>query len=201
MERAYVTGNNSGSGAPLTFGSNFDLIDVTIANNHSSGPSAVFITGGVIDGTLDHVTIAGNQSTGFFAAIVVTAGSVSLANSIIRSDDGNDACDFNYLSADLTSSDYNIASDESCNLIQSHDHPSTDPQLNWPGYYGGLSLIFPPLAGSIAIDNANPSYLPADIDQRGIPRVDGDGDNIVTPDIGATEFLPPRAYFPMIIRP
>jgi hypothetical protein len=96
--------------------------------------------------------------------------------------------------------DYNIANDASCNLTQAHDHPSTDPQLNAPGYFGGM-LIAEPSAGSIAIDNANPTFLVGDIDQRGAERTDGDLNRLVIPDIGAAEFLPNQIYISLIRKP
>ena len=204
MERAFVTGNVSQFGATMTFGnSDFSLTDVTIVNNTSAGISAILYAGDGYTGTLDHVTIVGNQSTGSFASITVFAGSIVLMNSIINNNDGNDgndACYFSSPTSEVISADYNIAGDASCNLIQPHDHPSTDPQLATPGYYGGM-LIASPLVGSIAIDNANPIYLPGDIDQRGALRSDGDLNGSVVPDIGAAEFLLQKAFVPLIYRP
>ncbi len=204
MERAFVTGNVSQLGATMTFGnSNFSLTDVTIVNNTSAGFSAILYAGDGYTGTLDHVTIVGNQSTGSFASITVFAGSVVLMNSIINNNDGNDgndACGFNSPISEVISADYNIAGDESCNLTQPHDHPSTDPQLATPGYYGGM-LIAAPLGGSITIDNANPTFLPGDIDQRGAIREDGDLNGSILPDIGAAEFLTTKQYLPVIINP
>ena len=204
MERAFVTGNVSAVGATMTFGnSNFSLTDVTIVNNTSAGISAILYAGDGYTGTLDHVTIVGNQSTGSFASITVFAGSIVLMNSIINNNDGNDgndACYFSSPISEVISADYNIAGDASCNLTQPHDHPSTDPQLATPGYYGGM-LIASPLVGSIAIDNANPTFLPGDIDQRGALRSDGDLNGSVLPDIGAAEFLLQKVFVPLINRP
>ena len=205
LERAYISGSTSSGSGALTFGdSDFSLTDVTIANNTSSnGPSAILayeITPGGLSGAIDHVTITGNTSSGVYAALKVASGSVDLMNTIIQSTDGNAACDFGYPTAEITSSDYNISNDASCNLTQAHDHPSTDPQLATPGYYGGM-LIASPLAGSIAIDNANPIYLPGDIDQRGALRSDGDLNGSVLPDIGAAEFLLQKVFVPLINRP
>jgi predicted outer membrane repeat protein len=204
LERAFVTGNVSAIGSTLTFGnSNFNLTDVTIANNTAAGVAAILFAGDGYTGTLDHVTVVGNQSTGSYAAIMVFAGSIVLMNSIIDntgSGDGSDACDFNYPISNVISADYNIASDASCNLTQAHDHPSTDPQLNVPGYYGGM-FIAEPLAGSIAIDSANPSFLPGDIDQRSAIREDGDLNGSVLPDIGAAEFLLQKVFIPLAVKP
>ena len=56
-----------------------------------------------------------------------------MENSIINSTDGNVACDLGASSATLTSDDFNIASDSSCHLTQSNDHPGTDPIVATPG--------------------------------------------------------------------
>jgi hypothetical protein len=157
-------------------------------------------TTGVTNGTMDHVTITGNTSYGFQAALFIHSGTVSLMNSIIHATDVNNACAYPNSNSFLISLDYNIANDASCNLTQAHDHPSTDPQLNVPDYYGGM-LIASPLAGSIAIDNANPSFLPGDIDQRGALRSDGDLNGSVLPDIGAAEFLTLKSYMPLLKKP
>jgi hypothetical protein len=204
LERVYVSGNiaEEGSGGLELVGS-FTLIDVTIANNSSHGPSAVGVFKPFASptiGVMDHVTITGNTSTGGRPSLNVHSGTVSVMNTIINATDGNAACDHPNANSILTSADYNIASDGSCNLSQTHDHPSTDPQLNLPGYYGAM-LIASPRVGSIAIDNANPSFLPGDIDQRGALREDGDLNGSVLPDIGAAEFLPAHFYLPLLIRP
>ena len=209
LERAYVSGNDAFHGAGLSFNSStFNLIDVTIANNTSVGTSAVeaFESTTALIGTFDHVTITGNTSSNVGSplgpvALFVYSGSVRLMNSIINATDGNAACELGTSNAFLTSFDYNIASDGSCNLILTHDHPNTDPQIKPPEYYGGLTLIAPPIAGSIAIDNANPSFSPTDIDQRGAKRADGDFNGSVIPDIGASEFLPIQSFIPMIRKP
>ena len=173
LERAYVSGNIAEEGGGgLDLDGNFALIDVTIANNSSHGPSAaavhkLFDTPTV--GVMDHVTITGNTSTGGRTSLNVHSGLSVLTNSIINATDGNAACDYPNFNSILTSADYNIASDASCNLTQVHDHPATDPQISAPGWYGDM-VIAAPLAGSIAIDNANPSFLPDDIDQRGALR-------------------------------
>jgi hypothetical protein len=204
LERAYISENVSETlGAGLTGTGTFSLTDVTVANNISDGFSGIYVmnpTAGLTSGTLDHVTITGNTSYGGRPPLFVQSGTISVMNSIIHSTDGNNACAYPNANSFLTSTDYNIASDASCNLIQVHDHASTDPQLATPGYYGGM-LIASPLVGSIAIDNANPTFVPGDIDQRGAIREDGDLNGSVLPDIGAAEFLTARQYLPVLRMP
>jgi hypothetical protein len=204
LERAYISGNIAESnGGGLTGSGTFSLIDVTIANNTSDGFAGIYVLNpivGVTSGTLDHVTITGNTSSGFRPALFIHSGTVNLMNSIINATDGNNACEYPNFNSFLISSDYNIANDATCNLTQTHDHPSTDPQLATPGYYGAM-LIASPLAGSIAIDHANPTFLPGDIDQRAVLRQDGDLNGSVLPDIGAAEFLTAKQYLPILRKP
>jgi hypothetical protein len=204
LERAYVSDNIAEEGGGgLELDGAFNLIDVSIVNNSSNGPSAASVrqlSSNPTSGTLDHVTMTGNTSSGGRASLNIHSGAVILMNSIVNTTDGTDACDHPNFNSVLTSSDYNIASDGSCNLTQAHDHPSTDPQLDAPGYYGAM-LIAAPLAGSIAIDNANPIFLPGDIDQRGAIREDGDLNGTVLPDIGAAEFLLHKVNIPLVTKP
>jgi hypothetical protein len=204
MERSEVSGNTMTGGIAMSFqANNFSLKNVTIANNSSVGASAIFTSNGTTPtiGTLDHVTITGNTSTGGGASVFIYSGSVRVMNSIINNTDGNAACEISTVDATLTSFNYNIASDATCNLVMGNDHPNTNPNLRSLGNYGGFSYSAPPLYGSAAIDSANPAFAPGDTDQRGINMVDGDVNSIVVPDIGASEFLPPAVYFPLMLRP
>jgi hypothetical protein len=203
MERSEVSGNTMTGGVALSFMANdFTLKNVTIANNDSGGGIVLFIDIGVslVTGTLDHVTITGNNSSGGGATVYLNSGSVHVLNSIINDTNGNDACEISSVDATLTSFDYNIASDATCNLILGHDHPSTNPNLRPLGNYGGFSFTTPPVYGSAAIDGANPSFTPGDKDQRGLIRIDGDGNGSVIPDIGAVEYYPPVSYLPIVFR-
>lgn len=204
MERSEVSGNTMTGGSAMSFQANaFSLQNVTIANNNSVGASAIFASNGTIatTGTLDHVTITGNTASGGGSGIYIYSGSVHIMNSIFNSTDGNDACEVGLVDASLTSFDYNISSDASCNLILGHDHPNTNPNLRLLGSYGGFSYTAPPVYGSAAIDGANPSFTPGDTDQRGIMRIDGDRNGSIVPDIGAGEFVPPVAFLPQILKP
>jgi len=192
--------NNGGGGSPMDINAgNITLSYVTVAENLAVGASALSISDGV--GALDHVTITDNTSSGGYAGLIVYSGSIRLMNSIINNTDGNAACEIGPAPAALTSFDYNIASDNSCNLILAHDHPGTDAVLRTLGNYGGFSYTAPPSIGSIAIDQANPSFSPTLMDQRGFSMVDGDQNGSVIPDIGASEFLPPVVYLPLSFKP
>lgn len=67
--------------------------------------------------------------------------------------------------------------------------PVADPMLGPLASHGGVTRTLAPLPGSPAIDAGNAASCAA-ADQRGWPRVDGDGSGGVRCDIGAHEFTP-----------
>jgi hypothetical protein len=64
-----------------------------------------------------------------------------------------------------------------------------NPMLGSLADNGGPTMTHALLPGSPAIDAADPAMCPS-ADQRGAPRVDGDGDSVAACDIGAFEYLP-----------
>src|SRR5690606_4471002 len=88
--------------------------------------------------------------------------------------------DFDDCDGNITSSGYNLDSDESCNLDQPTDLPDTDPELSDHDDYGGQTETHLPLEGSPVID-AGPATCTSP-DQRGQLAPLGDAC-----DIGAVE--------------
>ena len=70
----------------------------------------------------------------------------------------------------VTSQDYNLSDDGTCNLNQGNDLPNTPAGLGPLGNYGGPTQTHHPFAGSAAIDSA--TCITA-TDQRGITRPQG----------------------------
>ena len=78
----------------------------------------------------------------------------------------------------MTSTGYNLSSDNTCNFTGPGDLNNTDPKLGTLGNYGGPTQTIPLLAGSPAIDAGNPKGCTdgnghlLKTDQRGKPRPD-----------------------------
>jgi hypothetical protein len=88
-------------------------------------------------------------------------------------------------------SGYNLESDASgqCGFTAlAHDLVGVPPRLRPLGAYGGPTLTAPPLPGSPVIDAGPAAPCPAPVDQRGVPRPQGNGGQC---DIGAVEWAPP----------
>jgi hypothetical protein len=107
-------------------------------------------------------------------------GSFTLLNSILSCDAGE-----TNVFGSIIDAGYNLNSDATGVLTNVADLNGIDPCLGPLGNYGGPTSTIPLLAGSPAINAADPASYPA-TDQRGHPRPYGAG-----PDIGAFESSPP----------
>jgi hypothetical protein len=190
VERSTISGNT----ATDVGGGIRSLGNATVVNSTLSGNSATAWHGGALfqtDGALDMVntTVAENTSPGGTAAIFVgtfgpSNASVTLTNTAL---DNPINCFPGYFGAgtvELVSGGHNIATDASCNLTATGDQPTTDPRLEPLGDNGGPTLTHALPAGSPAIDAADAAAAP-EVDQRGVARPQGAGD-----DIGSYELEP-----------
>ncbi|MFZ1396726.1 MAG: choice-of-anchor Q domain-containing protein [Candidatus Promineifilaceae bacterium] len=169
------TSAGSGSGGGIYSTGTFTIDSSTLNNN------------GAIAGNGGGGTISGggieNIGTGMLVHTII-ANSVS----------GN-------CSGSISSSGYNLASDNSCNLMAAGDKNNTDPLLGPLQNNGGATFTHALLSNSPAIDTGNNTVCQIS-DQRGAIRPgDGDGNGSFVCDIGAYEATPlPAVYLPMIIR-
>lgn len=128
--------------------------------------------------SVQNSTIAGNNGS---LAIYTGANNSGLAatttlqNSIIQA--SSDHCGVsasNGGTATVTSLGHNIAGDDTCNLTATGDQPNTDARLASPGYNGGPTPSLALLPGSPALDAGDDTACSVN-DQRGLPRLDKDG--------------------------
>ena len=121
------------------------LKNVTISGN-TAGAGAGIYNSSSFD--LRFVTIANNNPEG----IRIDAGVETLIRSSILSN--NTGGDCAGISPD--SMDYNLTSDSTCTLIESHDIVNVTPLIEPLGFYGGLAPSHPLTYGSPALDSGVP---------------------------------------------
>ncbi len=189
---------------------------ISIANSTISGNSATGSGGGIYQDSsagvfrLANVTITDNTaSSGFGVSLNVTSG-VMVRNSIIAGNhpmSGGSGSDLDCgVVGSIVSEDYNLLG-SGCpfNSWAAHDTTGAAPLLGPLGDNGGPTWTHQLLAGSPAIDGADPVAgcswdhdsdpvtpdLQISTDQRLWARyLDGDGDSTEQCDIGAVEFDP-----------
>ncbi|MBF0291666.1 MAG: VCBS repeat-containing protein [Nitrospinae bacterium] len=157
----------------------------TITNSTITGNTATLDGGGIYDKnviTVTNATISANSASGVGGGVAKSGGGVSVFSSAIVAMQtlGADCS----ASASLTSSGYNLDSDNTCGFGQVTDK-HTDPLLGALANNGGSTFTMLLQSGSPAID-AGPATCAAApvnaVDQRGTARPQGAGC-----DIGAYE--------------
>jgi hypothetical protein len=184
-----VSGNLSGdvAGGLRSLG-NSTVVNSTFTGNTSTAwhGGGIFHTDGQL--TVTNSTFTGNIAPGGTASgiLVATFGApadMTLTNSVVEGVGGAFACAIEGGgAATITSGGSNVISDGSCNPNGTTDQSSTDALLGSLADNGGPTLTHALVAGSPAIDAANPASCPA-TDQRGVLRDS-------TCDVGAFEFVP-----------
>jgi CSLREA domain-containing protein len=175
--RALGTASNGNGGGILNQG-DLDISNSTFTNN------SAFIGGGLFNNPgksilLKHCTLSGNQASAQGAGLYnYTDATLSFANTIIANSLSGTDC-ANYGSIGVNS--HNLVEDGTCS-VNAVGFLSGDPALAALGDNGGPTLTHALMAGSPAIDAADPDYC-APTDQRGMPRPQG-----AICDIGAFEF-------------
>jgi hypothetical protein len=167
--KSTMSGNTtSGAGGGITNDGILTITNSTISGNLASGGGGLALFSGKT--TISNSTLQGNPSGGG----VVQSGSatITLQNSIVADNSGGNCY------GSVTSSGYNLSSDNTCNFNSTGDMNNTDPKLGTLGNYGGPTQTIPLLFGSPAIDAGNPNGCTdahghlLKTDQRGKPRPD-----------------------------
>jgi hypothetical protein len=189
IDRSTFTGNTVtfGGGAiaieSLNPGSNVTITNDTFTANTATGSSgqgaALYIESAPV--TIRNCTIAGNTATGTGGA--VHFGQVNpvtfISNTIIASNTGGN-CGLS--AGTLITSIKNLQfGDTTCTGMT-----VANPLLGALANNGGLTQTMALGAGSPAIDAGDSTNAPS-TDQRGVARIDGNGDGIIAVDIGAFE--------------
>jgi hypothetical protein len=195
---SYVTLSNNHAhqfgGALVTIFDGSAITNSTLSNNDTDGSGGSIYLNGTA--TLNHTTVYGPSSPDHPAIIVYD--DLTVSTSILSSTTSGYTC-FIYTGITMTSGGNNLASDNTCNLVGTGDHPSTDPRFGPIQMAFGFMPVYTLLSDSLAIDGG----ITGDIyntDQRFHSRKDGDGDGIVKSDIGAFEYEPYHRYIPLIFK-
>lgn len=163
------------------------ITNSTIANNTAKGGNSYNRGGGMeSDGptSISSSTITGNSAGTFGGGIF---GSVTAMQNSIVADNVGENCSF----ITVTSTGYNLSTDDSCKLSGVGDRNNVNPMLGELQNNGGPTETMLLLEGSPAIDAGNPSGCTdgsghvLKTDQRGMPRPDKEDTSGC--DIGAVE--------------
>ncbi len=166
--KSTISGNTtSGGGGGITNdGRILTITNSTISGNLASDGGGLALSSGKT--TISNSTIQGNPR----GLGVVQGGSatITLQNSIVSDNFGGNC------HGSVTSSGYNLSSDNTCNFKSTGDMNNTDPRLGALGDYGGPTQTLPLFADSPAIDAGNPNGCTdanghlLKTDQRSFPR-------------------------------
>lgn len=190
LNNSTVSENYCDYGAGGEGGGIFNSSDSTLTlNNCTVSENTGFEAGGIQNygtATLNNCTVSENTSIGGFSpGGIYNWGTVELKNTIVANNPGGPEC-----SGTITSLGHNMASDGSCNLIQTTDVPDTDPLLGPLKDNGGPTETHALQPGSLAID-AIPVEVcvdaygdPITTDQRGLSRPQGPACDIGSYELG-----------------
>ena len=215
-----ISGNSANRGGGLAVdGGRLDMLDSTISDNAGGiggglyfgppdiipipAPAGALDGAGITGSTITGSTIAFNSSDGTSGNDLVFSDvplPLTLENTILAGNVG----DQNYSTLggfnSIVSAGHNLNSDASSafEFRAPGDLSNVDPKLGPLQDNGGPTFTRAPLPGSPAIDAGDPANAPA-TDQRGQPRIQGNGIDIGAVESSGTAATPPMiSVFPSI---
>ena len=157
-----------GTGGAIYTQSSVTVTNSTFSSNSSALGGAVFtVDGGItelIASTVTANTSTGDTTTDSGSLDNDQGGQIILRQTIVANQTEGADC-----FGTMTSDDYNLDSDSTCNLTGVNDHPGEDPDLGPLADNGGPTPTHLPNAGSPVIDSAGLNC--PEVDQRGRPTV------------------------------
>jgi hypothetical protein len=167
-----ITGNSASgayAGGIFNLGGTTTFTNSTITGNSATDGyvGGIFSDGGTT--TFSSSTITANSAGGDGAGVFADGGTTTFQNTILANSGAN-------CSGTVSSSGYNLSSDDSCNFTGKGDKNDKEPKLGTLGYHGGPTQTFPELLKSPTVDAGNPKGCTdggghkLTTDQRGYPR-------------------------------
>ena len=204
-----ANGTSSGGGVYTNYG--FSASTSTIANNSASNGGGVFSQITTPDNTqtyLTGVTLANNSASnaGGAGGLESVGSRYTIVRNTLVAGNTPGNCGTNPARL-ITSMGYNLDSGNQYLFTAAGDKVNTNPRMGSLSFNGGSSRTIPLYGGSPAIDAADNVYCGM-WDQRGFSgsvndilsrNVDGNGDGVLTCDIGAFEYYP-QVFLPMVRR-
>ena len=178
IEESTISNNSSSNfgGGIYNLRGELDIVNSTISGNNAVSDGGGLRNEGLLE--LINVTVTNNRSGGNGGSgIDNPSGVLRMTNTIVANNPDGPDC-----SGGVQSLGFNLASDLSCNLTQAQgDRPGADPLLDPLANNGGPTKTHALRSGSPAVD-VIPPFLAPPLDQRGVPRPQGQFS-----DIGAFE--------------
>ena len=175
LDNCLITGCSANSGGAIfvNFNGNLSVRQSTIVHNTCVTNGAAIVKSSGASGLDIHQSTITQNTAGSVVQAISGFGDVTITNSIVA---GNGPVGSFQMSSSIT-------------VLGGNNILSGDPRLAPLGFYNRPVLSMPPLSDSPALDAGGPTTLLMDI--RGLPRaMDGNGDGVAVPDIGAAEMYP-----------
>lgn len=197
IERSLIDGNTAADqgGGLLSRGSAVEIVNATLSGNSADEGGGLAVVDAAGPGTtrLRSVTLANNGASAGGNAFVAGGSELEARHALFALAFAGGSCD-----GPITSLDWNLADDASCDLAGTNDLDGVAAGLATLADNGGPTATHRLQAGSAAIDAGDvrcrdPQGVELETDQRGpgFPRrTDGDGLPGFECDIGAFEAVP-----------